>query len=293
VHVRAVTDVTGGVSVLLSRTYQPSEGLSPYIRRHYVYEADLPDTSELIDGVFVENSFVLILLRGEWAAEVKPGVWQCPGNVVLCGPSTKPLRIRVRGAFRVVGFAIRPSGWKSMFWESTRSFLDRFVALTDSWGDASQPMFDAVNAAADDEARVAAMELAINRQMDRIGPREPDAQIAEFERIARQNSVMKVDDIADQLGLSVRQFERRSLDTFGLTPKMVLRRSRFFEMAAALRGFSSPSEEQLTALRYSDHSHLNREFKRFAGITPRAFTKVVTPLFSANLKMRAEGVSLI
>ena len=110
-HRLGLVDVNGGVSVLLSRTYQPSEGLSPYIRRHYVYEADLPDTSELVDSVFVENSFVLILLRGEWAAEVKPGVWQCPGSVVLCGPSTKPLRIRVRGAFRVVGFAIRPSGW--------------------------------------------------------------------------------------------------------------------------------------------------------------------------------------
>lgn len=279
--------------MLFSRTYQPSDGLTPYIRRHYVYEAELPDSYEMIDGVFAENSYVLILLRGDWAAEGKPGVWERPGNVVLCGPSTRPLRIRVRGAFRVAGFSIRPSGWKSMFWESTRSFLDRFVALTDSWGDASQPMFDAVDAAQDDAARVAAMEMAINQQMDRIGPREPDAQIAEFERIALQNSMMTVEDIAAQLGLSVRQFERRSLDTLGLTPKMVLRRSQFFEIAAAMRGFGSPSAEQLTALRYHDHSHVNREFKRFTGITPRAFTNLETPLFSANLKMRAEFAALI
>ncbi len=288
-----VTVVTGGASLLSSRSYQPSEGLLPYIRRHYIYEADMPDDFEMIDGVFVETSYVLILLRGDWAVEVKPGIWECPGNVVLCGPGTRPLRIRVRGAFRVAGFAIRPSGWKSMFWESTRNFLDQFVALADSWGGASQQVFDAVNAATDDEAVVAAMETAINEQMDRIGPREPDVQIAEFERIALQNSLMSVEDIAHQLGLSVRQFERRSLDTLGLTPKMVLRRSRFFEMAAAMRGFGSPSEERLTALRYHDHSHLNREFKRFTGITPRAFTKIDTPLFSANLKMRAGLASSI
>lgn len=289
----ALIQTARGASLLFSRSYQPSEGLRPYIRRHYVYEANMPDDFELIDGVFVETSYVLILLRGDWATEVKPGIWECPGNVVLCGPGTRPLRVRVRGPFRVAGFAIQPSGWKSMFWESTRNFLDKFVTLTESWGDAAQPMFDAVDAAENDEARVIAMEMAINLQMDRIGPREPDLQIAEFERIALQNSMMSVEDIAHQLGLSERQFERRSLDTLGLTPKMVLRRSRFFEIAAIMRGFSSPSEEHLTALRYYDHSHLNREFKRFTGMTPRAFTKIVTPLFSANLKMRAEFASLL
>jgi AraC-like DNA-binding protein len=279
--------------MLLSRTYAPSPALEPYIRRHYVFNADLPDDFEIIDGVLAENSFVRILLRGDWSAELSPGQWSFPGPAVLCGPNASPVRVRVRGGFTVVGFAIRPSGWKSMFWETTRTFVDQMVPLTGSWGDLATSMLADVRAAGDDAGIVAAMEATINQQMDRTGPRSPDEQMAQFEAIARTDSTIRVDDVAARLGMSVRQLERRCLATFGLTPKMILRRSRFLDMAAAMRGFSSPTEEQLAALRYSDQSHLNREFKRFVGMTPGAFANSMTPLLTANLKLRAEGKTLI
>ena len=60
-------------------------------------------------------------------------------------------------------------------------------------------------------------------------------------------------------------------------------------MATAMRGFSSPSEEELAALRYFDQSHLTREFKRFAGMTPRAFERTTTPLFTAGLNLRNQA----
>jgi AraC-like DNA-binding protein len=212
---------------------------------------------------------------------------------VLCGPNSGPVPVRVRGAFTVVGFAIRPSGWKSMFWESARGFVDKMVPLAGSWGDLAAAMEADIRAANCDEGIVAAMEAAINEQMDRTGPRSPDEQMAKFEAIARTDSMIRVDDAAAELGMSVRQLERRCLATFGLTPKMILRRSRFLDMAAAMRGFSSPTEEQLAALRYSDQSQLNREFRRFAGMTPGAFANSATPLLTANLKLRAEGKVLI
>ena len=111
----------------------------------------------------------------------------------------------------------------------------------------------------------------------------------DFAAIARSDSTIRIDDAAAKIGLSVRQLERRCLATFGLSPKAVLRRSRFLDMATAMRGFSSPSEEELAALRYFDQSHLNREFKRFAGMTPRAFERTQTPLFTAGLNLRNQA----
>ncbi|MFM9852690.1 MAG: helix-turn-helix domain-containing protein [Sphingomonadaceae bacterium] len=279
--------------MLLSRTYAPSPGLEPYIRRHYVFDAHLPDDFEIIDGVLGENSFIRILVRGDWTAELSPGKWSFPSPVVLCGPNSGPVRVRVRGPFRVVGFAIRPSGWRSMFWESTRSFVDQMVPLAQSWGELAQRLEADIRAAVSDEEIVAAMEAVIVEQMERTGHRSPDEQMASFEAIARTDSTIRVDDAAARLGMSVRQLERRCLATFGLTPKMILRRSRFLDMAAAMRGFSSPTEEQLAALRYSDQSHLNREFRRFVGMTPGVFANSATPLLTANLKLRAEGKVLI
>ena len=80
---------------------------------------------------------------------------------------------------------------------------------------------------------------------------------------------------------------------YGLTPKAILRRSRFLDMAEAMRGFSTPAESQLAMLRYFDQSHLNREFRRFTGQTPGKFKKSVTPLFTAGLKLRVEGKTVL
>jgi AraC-like DNA-binding protein len=113
--------------------------------------------------------------------------------------------------------------------------------------------------------------------------------MAQFEIIARTDSTIRIEEAASQVGLSARQLERRCLNAFGLTPKAILRRSRFLDSATALRGFSSPTELELDALRYYDQSHMNREFRRYTGMTPKVFAESVTPLQTAGLKLREES----
>lgn len=166
------------------------------------------------------------------------------------------------------------------------------VPLSEVWADLAPSLWEAVKAEPADDMIVRAMETAISAQLARVGLYAPDAQMAMFETIARTDSMKRVEDAAAELGMSVRQLERRCLASFGLSPKAILRRSRFLDMATAMRGFSTPNERVLAGLRYFDQSHLNREFKHFAGMTPRRFRLSSTPLFTAGLKLRHEGKSL-
>lgn len=276
-----------------SRTYAPHPELAPYIRRHYVFEADLPSDFAIEDAILSETAFVRVLLKGDWAARDAAGEWHSPGKALLFGANAKPFPVRVRGGFLVAGFAIRPSAWTALFAERASVFTDRMLPLEEAWGDRARTMTADLKKARDDDARVTAMETAIRAQIAHIGRPGVDKEMAEFERIARLDSTTRVEAIAQQFNLSVRQLERRSLTSFGLSPKGVLRRSRFLDMATALRGFSTPSEEQLAALRYFDQSHLNREFHHYVGMPPGAFSRSVTPLLTAGLKMRDEGKRLI
>lgn len=276
---------------MLSRNYPPSPELAPYIVRHYVFEAGLPDDFVLTDRLLSETAFVRILIRGDWKAEIAPGYWAGAGPVVFFGPNEFPLPVRVKGPFTVAGFAIHPGGWRSLFDRPARDYTDQMLPLSAAWGGVADRLWSEIQATQDDAGLVAAMERAIAAQLAWIGLNQPDPQMNAFAAIARSDSTIRIDDAAAQLGLSIRQLERRCLASFGLSPKAVLRRSRFLDMAMAMRGFSSPSEEELAALRYFDQSHLTREFKRFAGMTPKAFERAVTPLFTAGLNLRSQALT--
>jgi AraC-like DNA-binding protein len=275
--------------MLLSRTYRPSADLAPYIRRFYVFEAPLPDGAVIEDFLLAETAFVRCLLRGDWAAETSPGEWSTAGNVVFFGANSRPLRVRVKGGFAVTGFAVRPSGWLALFEKPHFNFADRMLPLQELWSDLADLLIADVADAGDDDGQLRAMEAIIRTRIATLQRPAFDPQMAQFEVIARTDSTMLVEDAAAAIGLSVRQFERRCLASFGLTPKGVLRRSRFLDSATALRGFSSPTETELDALRYFDQSHVNREFRRYTGMTPRTFANAVTPLQTAGLKLREES----
>jgi AraC-like DNA-binding protein len=274
---------------MLSRTYRPSADLAPYIRRFYVFEAPLPDGAVIEDFLLSETAFVRCLLRGDWAAETSPGEWNTAGNVVFFGANSRPLRVRVKGGFAVTGFAVRPSGWHALFADPHSNLSDKMLPLQQLWGDLANTMMAGVMQASDDDAQLAAMEGALRERIARLKTPAVDLRMARFEVIARTDSIMRVEDAAAEVGLSVRQLERRCLATFGLTPKAILRRSRFLDTATAMRGFSSPSGGELDALRYFDQSHMTREFRRYTGMTPRTFANAVTPLQTAGLKLREES----
>lgn len=271
--------------MLLSRNYPPSPELAPYIARHYVFSAALPADFEMIDRLLSETAFVRILLQGDWAAEVAPGDWQGVGPVPFFGANSRPMRVRVRGAFRVVGIAFRPCGWRALFDRPAADFADRMLPFSELWGDEAERLLAAVVPLDDDSAIVAAVEAIV---CARLRPQPIDGGLDLLEGIARNDSTTRVEEVADRLGITTRQLARRCLEGFGHTPKMVLRRSRFLDMATVMRGFGTVSDEALAELRYFDQSHRIREFRRFIGMTPAEFERTPTPLLTAGLKLRAE-----
>ncbi|HMT43374.1 MAG TPA: helix-turn-helix domain-containing protein [Chakrabartia sp.] len=275
--------------MLESRNYPPPDDLKLHIRRFYVFQVPLPDDSLIEDSLLAENAFVRVLLKGEWQAETTPGHWHFPSPALLFGSNSAPLPVRVKGGFHIAGFAVRPSAWRTLFAQPASDYVNQMVPLANLWGDVADTMLARIQAAPDDEAMVDAMVDAIRTQMKRIGRKRVDEKIQQFEVMARQDSTIKIEHAARDLGLSVRQMERRCMACYGLTPKSILRRSRFLDMAEAMRGFSTPGQKQLAELRYFDQSHLNREFHRFAGMTPGKFRKADTPMFTAGLHLRVLG----
>lgn len=279
--------------MLSSRNYAPASKLLPFLRRFYIFDAALPDGFELEDMLLADNAFVRVLLKGDWKYLDPEGAWTSLTGALVFGANSRAIRVRVKGPFSVASFAVRPSAWPALFPVCASKLADRIVPLADVWDrNLATEMETGVLNAPNDETQVAVMTRAIEQQLDLVGLNRIDPIVASFEAIARNDSTKRVEEAALLLGMSARQLERRCLSGFGMSPKSVLQRCRFLDMASAMRGLSDVGESELAALRYFDQSHLNREFRRYTGMTPGAFQRAITPLFTASLQLRVEGKSL-
>ena len=57
-------------------------------------------------------------------------------------------------------------------------------------------------------------------------------------------------------------------------------------MASDLRGMTDDAESEALAMRYSDQSHLIREFVKFMGQTPAQFIPPPQPIITLTLEVR-------
>jgi AraC-like DNA-binding protein len=104
-----------------------------------------------------------------------------------------------------------------------------------------------------------------------------DCLVEESLRLIHQNSAaVTVKYLLDRLNLSERQFEKRFIQSVGLTPQFYIRVKRFNE---AIRLMKTRPFEKLTdvayALNYYDQSHFIRDIKAFSGITPKNLVQKV------------------
>jgi AraC-like DNA-binding protein len=86
---------------------------------------------------------------------------------------------------------------------------------------------------------------------------------------------IRVEKMASQAGLGVRQFERRFLEGIGLTPKLFARAARFQMALDASNRFTGPPSglEIAHEFGYFDQAHMVRDFHVFGGSPPSQIEK--------------------
>jgi transcriptional regulator GlxA family with amidase domain len=88
---------------------------------------------------------------------------------------------------------------------------------------------------------------------------------------ASEGTRVAIEALANDAGLTRRQLERRFLDAVGMSPKTLVQVLRFQRVLGVLADASPRWVDVAAACGYYDQAHLNRDFKRFTGATPRSF----------------------
>lgn len=184
-------------------------------------------------------------------------VWYDDGRLLLAGPDTTGRRSPVDRGTRIVGVRLAPGAARTLLDRPVCELRDHQLPLTDL-DEAWQRLAETTPWGR------AALEAVV-----RDRPRGPgDALVAHATRVLERDPSTRVGTLADDLGISTRQLNRRFDDAVGYGPKVFARVARLQRFAA-----SGPADLATAAVEagYASQSHLGDEVRALTSTTPVRF----------------------
>lgn len=150
------------------------------------------------------------------------------------------------------------------------------VALADVFGPEGSWLAERLRGLSDWDSRFDALEAFLLARLA-AGP-TPDPAVAwAWTRLCETSGQIRVQALAAEIGCSRRYLLSRFREQIGLAPKTIARLLRFEDVRRRIERDPPGWSEVAYAAGYSDQSHLNREFRQLAGITPTDFVARLIP----------------
>ena len=188
-------------------------------------------------------------------------------RLIVAGPDTRARIVATTPGLATVGVRLRSGAAGHVLGLPASELLDQVPDAAEVLGRyAAESLLDALHRAEDPHAvLVRAVSVRAGAGPDRL----VQAAVAALDRPAA-----RVEAVAQELGLSARQLQRRVVDAVGYGPKMLARVLRFRRLISLAPG--SLVELALEA-GYADQAHMTAEVTRLAGLSPVRFFKDRTP----------------
>ncbi len=193
------------------------------------------------------------------------------GDLWVGGPGTRAKFKRATGLARVITLRFKP-GWSvPLLGVAAGELTDRIAPLEDLWGGAGRELCEALLAArsrADAVERIAwALALRAGSTFDTAS-----GQLARRAVGLLEGGEVRVERVADQLGVTARHLRRAFTESVGVGPKEFARTVRL-QRAVRLGATSSDWARVAADAGYYDQAHLIADFRQLVGLTPGVFFK--------------------
>jgi AraC-like DNA-binding protein len=195
-------------------------------------------------------------------------IWERGVGAYVAGPDTGPSRPMIKAGTVMVGIRFRPSAGGQVLGMPLSEILNQRVPLADLLPPAAGRLPPTLDP-----------EEAVHRVLDLTGglvvDGAPDLAMARAAVLLRDPAA-RAEAVAAEVGLSERQFRRRSQAAAGYGPKTLQRVLRFHRFVRLLDAASAPPDLAALAAQggYADQAHLTRECSALSGFTPANLARV-------------------
>ncbi|TJZ73423.1 AraC family transcriptional regulator [Rhodococcus oryzae] len=193
----------------------------------------------------------------------QPGAW----GTLASGLSTAPVTIRHDGNQHGVQLALTPAGSRALLGVPAAELGAWVVELEDLLGTDSEELSDRIAAQPSWEARFAVLDEVLSR---RLADAEIDPHLEHaWQLLTAAEGVVRVGQVAREIGWSRRHLVGRFAAEFGVSPKEAAKLARFHRSHQLLRSRPSISLADAAArCGFYDQAHLARDWRDIVGIPP-------------------------
>jgi len=253
---------------------QPWPELSDFISAIWVIHAEnCADTFNELEILLPEPSSEIVFNYSDpYGKKIINGIRESQiHGLYFTGQNSSGYKIKHGQRIRMIGFKFKPWGFSTLFNLSAKDFEHKSLPLSTVYSDTKrieEALFEAEN----DEQRISLFQeflLSMRRKL----PGNEDVIVPKvFRDITQSDNDFKLIKYYKEQGIDARTIERKFLKHIGLTPKQVMRITRFNKLIR--HNFSQDSNGNLidpVSFGYYDASHLSKEFRYFTGESPKKF----------------------
>lgn len=195
------------------------------------------------------------------------------GRTAVFGVMTGAFEYTLRGSGRVLGLRFRPGAFRGFLRRPVQSATNQELPLSAIFACDDAEAERSVLSAPDDAGMVAAASAIIRTALPSLDP-VTERIAAILQTIEHHADITQVQQLADQVGLSVRKLQMLFKDYVGATPKWVIRRNRLLDASDLLaKGSDIDLATLAQQLGYYDQSHFTTDFEKLVGKPPADYRR--------------------
>lgn len=263
----------------------PAAAVAPFVSDYHLYSVETDCADGHSDILYPSTANIQVQLSGSpWTARLGDDEIAEIPRAAIVGPTSQAIFGRARSG-HMVGMGITARGWGRMFGPTADRYADRIQPLDALLGPEAAALVARIRA----ESSLADWARVFDEWVERRVARRPEEppEVGAIAKVLLRPGASNVAEVAEELCLHPRRFERLARGYFGFPPKMLLRRARFMRTLMRLREDGPSRWSDRLDPAYHDHSHFIRDCHDFLTMAPGAFLALDKPMNERSTKVRA------
>lgn len=237
------------------RRYFPTKALAPLIEQYWLVSWDLTDQPAHHQQNLPDPNCHLVIE---------------PNKSYVQWVIRNKYDYLMRDKGQIIGVKFEVGALKSFVNKPMSKLVDQMLTPEEIFGATIKPVLDKVAALSQDQEIVAQLDQYFSQL--NYSPTKSQQTVLQLLTMVKSNSnIVKVEQLAEQSGHSVRTIQRLMNDIIGLSPKWLIRKYRLHQALKDLEDNQCDIFAIVERLDYTDQAHLIRDFKEMIGTTPGAY----------------------